>query len=112
MQVSLVKLLKNYQWIQLKLKSKAHLQTIIRSGKSEFNLNGLMLKNIHIYHIIEEENLFKLPTDLLKTMIRQTVFAVSTSETRPILTGVNWKVENDELTCIATDSHRLAIKKS
>ena len=45
-------------------------------------------------------------------MIRQTVFAVSTSETRPILTGVNWKVENDELTCIATDSHRLAIRKA
>ena len=45
-------------------------------------------------------------------MIRQTVFAVSTSETRPILTGVNWKVENDELICIATDSHRLALRKA
>ena len=61
---------------------------------------------------IEEENVFKIPTDLLKAMIRQTVFAVSTSETRPILTGVNWKVENNELNCIATDSHRLAHKKS
>jgi DNA polymerase III subunit beta len=37
---------------------------------------------------------------------------VSTSETRPILTGVNWKVENNELTCIATDSHRLALRKA
>ena len=37
---------------------------------------------------------------------------MSTSETRPILTGVNWKVENDELTCIATDSHRLALRKA
>ena len=45
-------------------------------------------------------------------MIRQTVFAVSTSETRPILTGVNWKVENSELNCIATDSHRLALRKA
>jgi DNA polymerase III subunit beta len=45
-------------------------------------------------------------------MIRQTVFAVSTSETRPILTGVNWKLENGELTCIATDSHRLALRKA
>ena len=55
---------------------------------------------------------FKLPADLLKALIRQTVFAVSTSETRPILTGVNWKVEDDELICIATDSHRLAIRKA
>ena len=37
---------------------------------------------------------------------------MSTSETRPILTGVNWKVENNELTCIATDSHRLALRKA
>jgi DNA polymerase-3 subunit beta len=43
-------------------------------------------------------------------MVRQTVFAVSTSETRPVLTGVNWKVENNQLTCIATDSHRLALR--
>ena len=67
-------------------------QTIIRSGKSEFNLNGLDAEEYpHLPHI-EEENIFKLPTDLLKTLIRQTGFAVSTSETRPILTGVNWKV--------------------
>ena len=45
-------------------------------------------------------------------MIRQTSFAVSTSETRPILTGVNWKIENDELNCIATDSHRFALRKA
>ncbi|MRQ95701.1 DNA polymerase III subunit beta, partial [Bacillus anthracis] len=61
---------------------------------------------------IEEHHVFKIPTDLLKHMIRQTVFAVSTSETRPILTGVNWKVYNSELTCIATDSHRLALRKA
>ena len=45
-------------------------------------------------------------------MIRQTSFAVSTSETRPVLTGVNWKIENNELYCIATDSHRLALRKA
>ncbi|KPC97898.1 DNA polymerase III subunit beta [Geobacillus sp. BCO2] len=60
---------------------------------------------------IEEENVFQIPADLLKTVIRQTVFAVSTSETRPILTGVNWKVEHGELVCTATDSHRLAMRK-
>src|SRR5690606_5679145 len=54
---------------------------------------------------------FSIPTDILKTFIRQTVFAVSTSETRPVLTGVNWKIENGELLCVATDSHRLALRK-
>ncbi|PLS15795.1 DNA polymerase III subunit beta [Bacillus sp. M6-12] len=87
-------------------------QTIIRSGKAEFNLNGLDAEEYPHLPQVEEENSFKLPTDLLKTLIRQTGFAVSTSETRPILTGVNLKVEGDELTCIATDSHRLAMRKA
>ncbi|RFU62513.1 DNA polymerase III subunit beta [Peribacillus glennii] len=89
-----------------------NLQTIIRSGKAEFNLNGLDAEEYPHLPLIEEENILRLPADLLKTLVRQTVFAVSTSETRPILTGVNIKVENDELTCIATDSHRLAMRKA
>lgn len=86
--------------------------TIIRSGKAEFNLNGLDAEEYPHLPQIEENNVFRIPTDLLKNMIRQTVFAVSTSETRPILTGVNWKVEGKTLTCIATDSHRLALRKA
>lgn len=86
--------------------------TVIRSGKAEFNVNGLDAEEYPHLPQIEEENIFKIPTDLLKAMIRQTVFAVSTSETRPILTGVNWKLENGELVCIATDSHRLALRKA
>ncbi len=89
-----------------------HLQTVIRSGKSEFNLNGLDAEEYPHLPQLSEEKIFRIPTDLLKAMVRQTVFAVSTSETRPILTGVNWKVEDAELTCIATDSHRLALRKA
>ncbi|MDX5474183.1 MAG: DNA polymerase III subunit beta [Bacillaceae bacterium] len=89
-----------------------HFVTVIRSGKSEFNLNGQDAEEYPHLPQIEEDNMFKLPTDLIKNIIRQTVFAVSTSETRPILTGVNWKLENDELICIATDSHRLALRKA
>ncbi|HAQ08782.1 MAG TPA: DNA polymerase III subunit beta [Bacillus bacterium] len=89
-----------------------NLQTVIRSGRSEFNLNGLDAEEYPHLPQISEENIFRIPTDLLKGLIRQTVFSVSTSETRPILTGVNWKVENNELICIATDSHRLALRKA
>ncbi len=89
-----------------------HLMTKITSGKSEFNLNGLDSAEYPLLPQIEEHHVFKIPTDLLKHMIRQTVFAVSTSETRSILTGVNWKVYNSELTGIATDSHRLALRKA
>ncbi|KJD54016.1 DNA polymerase III subunit beta, partial [Bacillus amyloliquefaciens] len=86
--------------------------TIIRSGKAEFNLNGLDASEYPLLPQIEEHHAFQIPTDLLKNLIRQTVFAVSTSETRPILTGVNWNVASGELICTATDSHRLALRKA
>ncbi|WP_227395046.1 DNA polymerase III subunit beta [Jeotgalibacillus aurantiacus] len=90
----------------------SHLQTVIRSGKSEFNLNGQDVREYPHLPEIEEDSVLKIPTNLLKTIIRQTVFAVSTSETRPILTGVNWTVEDGTLNCVATDSHRLAMRKA
>lgn len=97
---------------QVEIEVSNHYLTVIRSGNAEFNLNGLDAEEYPRLPEIEEQNVFKIPTDLLKAMIRQTVFAVSTSETRPILTGVNWRLENSELTCIATDSHRLALRKA
>jgi DNA polymerase-3 subunit beta len=95
----------------VEIETEDNFLTVIRSGHSEFRLNGLNADEYPRLPQIEEENVFQIPADLLKTVIRQTVFAVSTSETRPILTGVNWKVENNELVCTATDSHRLAMRK-
>ncbi|MFD1066982.1 DNA polymerase III subunit beta [Oceanobacillus locisalsi] len=80
----------------------------ITSGKSEFNLNGQNADEYPLLPQVETENSFEMPIDLLKNMIKQTVFAVSTMETRPILTGVNIKLENQKLVFTATDSHRLA----
>ncbi|WP_243387228.1 DNA polymerase III subunit beta [Bacillus kexueae] len=97
---------------QVEIEVNNHYLTVIRSGNAEFNLNGLDAEEYPRLPVIEQQNVFKIPTDLLKAMIRQTVFAVSTSETRPILTGVNWRLEQSELTCIATDSHRLALRKA
>ncbi|MFD1019701.1 DNA polymerase III subunit beta [Thalassobacillus hwangdonensis] len=47
----------------------------------------------------------------LMEMIRQTVFAVSSNETRPVLNGVNIQFSQDEAVAVATNSHRLALRK-
>lgn len=87
-------------------------KTLIRSGNAEFVIHGLDAEEYPRLPQIDGENRFTIPTDLLITLVKQTVFAVSQSETRPILTGVNWVFENDELIAVATDSHRLALKKA
>lgn len=86
-------------------------QTHIRSGKTEFHLIGLDASEYPLLPEISNDNKFEIPADLLKAIIRETVFAVATSESRPVLTGVKWMIENDELICVATDSHRLARRK-
>ncbi|MCP8617202.1 DNA polymerase III subunit beta [Salirhabdus salicampi] len=83
----------------------------IRSGSAEFHLNGQDAEEYPQLPKLHTENSFELPIDILKNLISQTVFAVSTSETRPILTGVNMKLEEGKIHFVATDSHRLASKK-
>ncbi|MEK4227852.1 DNA polymerase III subunit beta [Solibacillus sp. FSL H8-0538] len=82
--------------------------THIRSGKSDFHLIGIDAAEYPLLPEISADRQFSIPADLLKSIIRETVFAVATSESRPVLTGVNWKIQGDELICVATDSHRLA----
>lgn len=90
----------------------ANLNVHIRSGKAEFNLVGQDAAEYPHLPQLQTDESFEIPIPLIKNMIRQTVFAVSTMETRPILTGVNIKLENNELTFTATDSHRLARRKT
>ena len=58
------------------------------------HLNGLDPEEYPRLPQLEEDLVFRLPQDMLKNIIRQTVFAVSTQETRPVLTGVNLEIEN------------------
>lgn len=95
----------------VEIESDDQMQVTIRSGKAKFNLNGLDAEEYPQLPKLQTENSFEMPGDLLKGMIKQTGFAVSTMETRPILTGVNLKLENNKLTFSATDSHRLASRE-
>ncbi|HMN28260.1 MAG TPA: DNA polymerase III subunit beta [Caldilineaceae bacterium] len=48
----------------------------------------------------------------LRKMIEQVVFAASTDESRPTLTGVEVKFRDDRLTMAATDGYRLSIRSA
>ncbi|SFD71421.1 DNA polymerase-3 subunit beta [Lentibacillus persicus] len=93
---------------QVEIETDESFNVTIRSGKAKFNLNGQDASEYPQLPEIQTENSFEIQSDLLKNLIKQTGFAVSTMETRPILTGVNIKIENETLTFTATDSHRLA----
>jgi DNA polymerase-3 subunit beta len=51
----------------------------------------------------------KLPVGLLGSMISKTIFAISAEESRFTLNGALLLIEDDVLTMVATDGHRLAM---
>ena len=83
---------------------------IISTDNSEYNLNGINKRDYPDINLEESNNFIKIDANDLKKMINQTAFATSTDESRPQLTGINFKIMGDELECNATDSYRLARK--
>ena len=59
---------------------------------------------------IEVENSIDLEQNMLRNMIRRTIFAVSNEENRPIFTGCLFEVENNKLNVVAVDGFRLALR--
>jgi DNA polymerase-3 subunit beta len=83
-------------------------QVAITSGKADFTVNGLDAENYPHLPVIDAKNQIQLPVHLLTKIINETGFAVSMHESRPILTGVHFILENQKLLAVATDSHRLS----
>lgn len=82
----------------------------IEADHSDITLNMLELDDYPNIAFNEKDNFVKINVRTLKTIIRQTAFATSTIENRPILTGVNLKIEGKSMTAVATDSYRLSQK--
>ena len=60
---------------------------------------------------IEKEKLFILSAEDFKNSISEIIFSVSTSETRPEISGVFMSFNEEKLILAATDSYRLTEKK-
>ncbi|HAR6578819.1 TPA: DNA polymerase III subunit beta [Staphylococcus pseudintermedius] len=106
-----VDIIKKLPGKEVKLSTNEQFQTLITSAHSEFNLSGLDPDQYPLLPQVSSDDALQLSVKVLKNIIAQTNFAVSTSETRPVLTGVNWLIQQSELLCTATDSHRLAVRK-
>ena len=95
----------------VELDTNAQYLTHIRAGKSNFNLSGNDPNQYPLLPEVNNESSIIVSSSVLKTIINETNFAVSPSETRPVLTGVNWQFLDNEIKFTATDSHRLALRK-
>ena len=83
-------------------------QVAITSGKANFTVNGLDADSYPHLPVVESQDSIEIPAHVLNKVVSETVFAVSQHESRPILTGVHFVLENQKLLAVATDSHRLS----
>ena len=83
----------------------------ITSGLSVFEISGINADEFPDPFDFEINSSIVMETPVLKSMIRQTIFATSKSEFRQTLTGELFRVIEDTLNVVALDNHRIAIRK-
>lgn len=84
----------------------------IESGSAVFDIMGMAAVDFPELPTIAEGKKIKITAGILKDMVRQTIFAVAPNEgTRPILTGIDFEIEDGFLKLVAIDGYRLAIRK-
>ena len=83
----------------------------ITTTNSSFNLNCNNPNEFPDLELEYRKDPIILTEKTFKTIFNQTSFATSTGEARPVLTGINFKIEKNKMECTATDSYRLAIKR-
>jgi DNA polymerase-3 subunit beta len=83
----------------------------ITAGSSQFHLRTLPADDFPRFPEPEGDPV-ELPAEALRDTINRVARAASRDEARPVLTGVLVMAEDDELTMVATDSYRLAVKRT
>lgn len=87
------------------------LLTTIKCGKAIFNLVAFSPDDFPQIPDVNCGKQIKISQPILKSMIAQTIFAVSDNEAKPIHTGCLFEIEQNKLNVVAVDGYRLSIRR-
>lgn len=82
----------------------------ITGGNAEYQISAISAEEYPALPEIEKENPIKINQSILRSMINQTVYAVSTNDAKPIMTGELFDIENNSINIVAIDGLRLAVR--
>lgn len=83
----------------------------IKYSDSESELQVFPVENYPKFEKDEDGAYFEITQAEFKSVVERTVFACSTDDSRPILKGVLFEIENNTLTSVALDGFRMAVVK-
>ena len=82
----------------------------VKCAVSEFNITAQNADDYPELPEVVKEKALTLSEKILKSMISQTIFAVSENENKPIYTGSLIEAYNDAITIVSVDGYRLAVR--
>ena len=80
----------------------------VKCGRSDYHFMGMAASDYPEMPNVDGVNDITLPQGTLRSMIDQTIFAVATTDVRPIYTGTLFDIEDNILTMVSVDGYRLA----
>lgn len=83
----------------------------IKTNDSKTDIKGITPEEFPSIPGVEKEGGFRVSVKDISEAVTQVSFAAALNTTRPVLTGVSFKVEEGDLLMAATDSYRLAEKR-
>ncbi|MEK7384645.1 MAG: DNA polymerase III subunit beta, partial [Elusimicrobiota bacterium] len=81
----------------------------LKCGRSRFGMVGAPKSEYPILPDFNKTSSFELSAALIGGMIKKTIFAASSDETRHVLNGVFWSAKKGILEMVSTDGRRLAV---
>ena len=91
--------------------SDADCSVHIQCGPTAFDIKGSSDEDFPELPSVGEGGSLALAQGDLRAMISQTIFAVSDNESRPIHTGALFEADSENLTVVAVDGYRLALRR-
>ncbi|MFA6079621.1 MAG: DNA polymerase III subunit beta, partial [Candidatus Omnitrophota bacterium] len=81
----------------------------LKCGRSRFSIIGAPKSEYPVLPEFDKHDAFELPLGMVCDMVKKTIFASSSDETRHVLNGVLWSAKKGVLDMVATDGRRLSI---
>nr|QGT51225.1 DNA polymerase III subunit beta [uncultured Firmicutes bacterium] len=84
--------------------------TLIKNGNAKFEINGIKAEEFPEFPVVDPEYSIEVEREKFKEMVEKTIFSVSFSDNKPVLTGCYLEGTEDGLRMVAVDGYRVAIR--
>ncbi|MCC6627360.1 MAG: DNA polymerase III subunit beta [Chloroflexi bacterium] len=84
---------------------------LVRCARAKATIKGIDAEDFPVIPTVEDAApTARIEPELLREIIGQVVFAAATDDSRPVLTGVQVRIEGNHLTMAAADGFRLSVR--